>query len=209
MRVADADRFLTRHKTGRAEGIDTNITQRTATCFRLVADVVGVLRIVKAEHGIHEHQIPDHTAGEQFFGASELRVMDDHIGFGSQKTRRITSSDDRVKIRLFHRHRLFTENVFPSSQRFERPFDMEVVRQRNIDGFNLWISEKRIVAVVDNEVRVESLKISGFLGAGCGERVELRPLSSMDRPRHMFTRKLCGPQNTPLYRFHRCSPCSR
>ena len=55
--MRDGGRLLPCHETGRAEDVDANVRQCTATGFGTVADVFDVGSVVIAEHGVDERQI--------------------------------------------------------------------------------------------------------------------------------------------------------
>ena len=131
-----------------------------------------------------------------------MRVVHDHVGFDSELARGVPRSDKAVELALFHRDRLFAEDVLASFERLYRPIDMQMVGQRNIDGLDIGIGQQRVVVGVDLEVRREGLKRLGLLGIRRRDGRKLGTLGGVDRASHEFLGEIRRPQNTPFNRLH-------
>mmetsp|Transcript_29647 Transcript_29647/g.58673 ORF Transcript_29647/g.58673 Transcript_29647/m.58673 type:complete len:247 (+) Transcript_29647:1372-2112(+) len=196
-------RLLPRHKSGRAKDIDPDIAQAATAAGRLIADVAHVA-IVERKRARDMTQCADGTALDHVTHTGPLRVMHDHIGFRRQLAGRIARSNQIVKFTRLQGNRFFTKHMLARRQRLDCPCHMQVIGQRNIDRVNIRICQQRVIAVMDPQPWAK-------IGERCGlgrirrrQRHQLRPLCGMDRPPHELTRKFCGPQNAPSYRF--CHP---
>lgn len=80
---------------------------------------------------------------------------------------------------------------------------MQRVRQRDIDRLDLRIGQKRVITVVQLEVRGEGAEAFGLGRIGCGQRMKPRALGLVDRPRHVLARETRRTKNPPVDRLHR------
>jgi hypothetical protein len=124
-------------------------------------------------------------------------MMDDHIGLGGQKPAGVPGGDHRVELGGLQRQRLFAQHMLARGKGLQRPIDMEVIGQRDIDRVDGGVGEQALIAVMDPQVRRKCLKSGGFFGRRGGEGGEIRPLGRVDGRGHLLARKVRRPQNSP------------
>jgi hypothetical protein len=155
--------LLARHEARRAEGVDPDIGQRPAPGLGPVADVVHVEQPV-GKRRVHMHEPPDRTLLHQFARADPLGMVHDHVGLGHQQPRPVPRLDQPVELLGPHRHGLLAQDMLARLDGLQRPFDMEVVGQRDIDRLHLRVGQKLLVGPVHLQPGAKSRKGSAFSG---------------------------------------------
>ena len=193
--------FLSRHKTHRPKCIDPDIGQRPATGFGAVADIIRRILVIIRKRHIGMAQGANRPTLHQRAGADELRVMHDHIGLCGQQPAGITGGDQLIKLPLGHRNRLFTQHMLASGQRFQHPFDMQVIGQRDVNRVHVRISQQRLITGMHRHARLKGQKPRGLGRIGRRNRHQIGPACGMNRRGHVTQCKICRPKNAPTHRF--------
>ena len=162
------------HPARRAKRIDTDVAQRPAAGFRAVADIGGI-GVEIAEHPVDMPDFTNHALTQQRPGALPLRMVDDHIGLGQLQPAGIARCDELVNFR--------------GPQR-DRPFDMQVVGQRDVYGVNLRVSEQGFITVMHAQIGAEAGEFRNIGGVLAGKGGKARALCGMNGRRHCACGKM-------------------
>ena len=158
--MGDGDGLGAGDETRGHRRIDADVAQRPAAAARVVADVDGVEQ-EEAEGALHVAQPADGAALHELAGAQPLRMVRDHESLGRELAALVAGGDQRVDLLGPERDRLLGQHVLAGLERLPRPFDVVVVRQRDIDRVDLGIVEQRLVTRV------------GARAVGRGQRLRL------------------------------------
>ena len=151
-------------------------------------------------------QRADFTCGKPFLCPLPLRVMHDHVGLCGQQSGAVTGGNDLVDLARFHRDRLFGQDMLAGRQRLQRPFDMHVVRQRDVDRVDGRIGQKRLIAVMHGKPGTKGAEPRRLLRVRGRQRGQFGPFCGMDGRGHVLTREIGGPKDAPSDRFHHSPP---
>ncbi len=89
----------------------------------------------------------------------------------------------------------------------ERPFHMQMVRQRNIDGVDPRVGQQGVVAVMHFQIRAKGPKRSGLFAVRGGKRRKLCAFGGMDGRGHLLMGEFRCAKNTPLDWSGHGRPC--
>ena len=143
-------------------------------------------------------QITDLARLEPFLRALPLRVMDDHVGLGGQKAGAVARRDDLVDLARLQGNGLFGQHMLAGRKRLQRPFDMQVVGQRDIDRVNRRVGQQRLIAGMHHKGRAKGAEALGLCRVAGGQGRKFCPFGGMDRGGHMLTREILQRPARPI-----------
>ncbi len=130
-----------------AHGVAPDVHQRAAIQGRAHADVVPVVERV-AERGADEPQLADRSLVDELFGTLRLRVVAPHERLAQQLAGAVGSVERRLDVADAARQRFLAQHVLAGLERSDRPFAVQRVRKRDVDGLDLRIRQQCVVRAV-------------------------------------------------------------
>ena len=101
-------------------------------------------------------------------------MMHDHVRLGRQKPGAVAGRDDLVEALDIHREGFLAEHRLARLERTDRPVDMHVIWERDIDRVDFGIGQQRLVILVDAQPGREVREGPGLIGGRGGDGGELR-----------------------------------
>jgi hypothetical protein len=151
-------------------------------------------------------ELPDGAPLNELARPDPLGMVDDHVGLGHEEARAVPRLDQPVELGGVHGHGLFGEHVLARLDGLERPLQVEVVGERDVDRLDLRVGQERFVGGVDLQVRREVAKPLRLGVVRGGERKELGAAGHVDRGGHLLTREVRGAQDAPADGFRHVVP---
>ena len=140
------NRFSAHHKAHRAIIVNANVANAAAARIGAVADIAKIRAVVIGKRCIDIGDVANSTLFHQLLGAQPLGMKDDHVSLCRQFLGGVAGGDDLVNLVRFHGDGLFGQHMLASGQGFQRPFDVQMVGQGDIDGFHLGVGQQSFVA---------------------------------------------------------------
>ena len=182
---------LAQDPTRHAHRVAADVEQRAPTQVALQADVVGVLG-GEPERRLHVERLAD--ALDEL---AHRRVEAVHEGFHQVPAAAFGGGGHLLGLGGVDPDRLLAEDVLSRIQRTQRPFLVEAVRERVVDGVHLVVGEKRVVRVENPHSRVWLQHLPGALGTPARHRCERAVARRHDRGQHRPACDVRGTQDPP------------
>src|SRR5439155_3338509 len=130
-----------------ADAVAADVHQAAALDVGAKPDVLGV-EDREAEAGAYDAELPDRTLVEELPHALGLRAVPVHERLREDPLCALGGVERLLDLGCALPHRLLAEHVLAGLDGADRPFTMEVVRQRDVDGLDLVVREQRLVRAV-------------------------------------------------------------
>ena len=143
----DAQGLAPEDESGRVDEVTADVHQRAAAELRAVADVRRVA-IRVAERAQHRSHLTDAAAGHQFLDRQPLRVRAHHERFLDFDAGAIAGRDELTGLIRRERDRLLAKHVLAALGCVDRPGHVQVIRQRIVDGLDIFVDEQLLVGPV-------------------------------------------------------------
>ncbi len=140
----NALRHAAHHEADQAQRIAARVEQHAAAELGLHADVRVRIRHREAETRLHAAHGTDRAFAEQRHHRGGLRLEVIRKRFEQHHAVLVGGIEHALCFVAIQRERLLAEDVLPRSP--DRPFGMQAVRQRNVDGVDIVAFEQRVVA---------------------------------------------------------------
>ncbi len=137
-------RLHAREHAREAHRIAADVPQAAAAARRIEAHVVRPVQRER-EAAADVAQFADRALPQQLLQHHRLRMMPVHERFGDDDAVTRRGRGDAIDVVDGQRDRLFAEHVFARFRRLDRPFRVQMIRQRNVDDVDVGIGEHRLV----------------------------------------------------------------
>ena len=175
---ADSGRFAVEEPPGNVDRVAPDV-HRCPTA--VVGDVANVRRVevVVGEARLDGQQLTDRPLGHELVGAQPQRVMAVHERLHHQHTRVPARIDHADNLGDVETERLLAQHVTAGRRRSPRPFRVEVVGQRDVDGLHGVVGEDVVVGTVAGG-DAQAGRCGGCpVGVAGADRHDLAPLGAL------------------------------
>ena len=146
-RALDPDRLPAEEHPRQVHAVAADVHQRAAACRQDVPDV-GRVVVVVGEPALDRLQPADAARRDELADGDPRGMQAIHERLHQQDAGRLGGRDHPLGVGRRQGDRLLAQDVLARPDRGERPLQVEVVRQRDVDGVDPGIREQRLVRIV-------------------------------------------------------------